>query len=320
MYKRISAVLLGIVLAGFPLPSLAEGVVDRLRTSNNPELRVVTRLDSTPMAYKNGDERVGYAMDLVKLAIREEIQKKLNRTIKIETIDANTVDEALSLVQNGTADIECGSTSITEEREKLINFSTPFFVTGTQLMLRADDLPRINPHSSLTGKTIGVIRNTTNEKVVMEKYPEAKLKYVRNRNEGLELLRNKEIDAFASDGILLKGMFKNPDVNLNNYRVMPDQPFFFFEETLPLEKQILSVEAYGCMVKKDDPEWLEVVNQAIHSFREKTLNQTHSSYNRWVFSQGNGVLYPLPFLKEGFRIWEIRENLSDNLTVNSEKN
>jgi len=93
------------------------------------KIRVVVK-PAKPFAFEESGVLKGYSVDLWnKVAAASGLQ--------FETRVVATVPELLEAVQNGTADVGVGAISITPDREKLMDFSHPFFKSGLQVMARS---------------------------------------------------------------------------------------------------------------------------------------------------------------------------------------
>ncbi|BAZ12455.1 ABC transporter, binding protein component [Calothrix sp. NIES-4071] len=97
-------------------------------------------------------------------------------------------------------DIVCDASSFTWERDKLVDFSVSYAITGTHLLVKKDST--LGTAESLLGKRVGVLPQTTNEQVIRKVQPKAQLVNFKNRNEAYTALEQGKIDAFAADGIL----------------------------------------------------------------------------------------------------------------------
>src|SRR5262249_4639829 len=119
-----------------------------------------------------------------------------------------TTQTRFEAVAKGEADMECGSSSVTLGRMKQVDFSNYIFVDGTAMLTRIEGNARTL--ADLANKKIGAIAGTTNEAAVRnapkERLVNATVVTVKTREEGLAKLEAKEIDAFASDQVLLLGM------------------------------------------------------------------------------------------------------------------
>ena len=110
--------LLGTLLAAF---------LGNIVAQETPQkLRVVTR-NIEPFSFERDGQRIGFAMELWA-----DVAKELKLEYEVTTV--NSAKEMVEAVQNKTADVAVGALSITSEREKIIDFSQPFYESGLQIM------------------------------------------------------------------------------------------------------------------------------------------------------------------------------------------
>ncbi len=79
-------------------------------------------------------------------------------------------------------------------------------MTGTQILIRSDEVKGFFRKPNLAGKRIGVLQRTSNRRFLEESYPQATLIPFQGntaRKRGVQALVQKKVDGFASDGILL---------------------------------------------------------------------------------------------------------------------
>jgi polar amino acid transport system substrate-binding protein len=268
MDKKLAVSLLSLLFTvSFPLSVWAETVLEKVNRTG--VLTAGVRTDAVPFGYtdKNNDLQ-GYSVDLIKL-IQQRLEKQLNKPIKLElkTVDLkNRFDQ----VETGKLDIVCEATSITPEREQNVDFSTPYFTTGIQLLVREADRERLDPTRTSETKletvresniTVGFLLGTTTDDQFRPIYPEAKWQVIGSRADGIRRLRAKEIDLIASDGILLLGELWKQQLDLKEFRLVPAQPLTF--------------EDYGCILPKNSSQWGTLVNQTITSEENTQL------WNKW---------------------------------------
>jgi ABC-type amino acid transport substrate-binding protein len=119
-----------------------------------------------------------------------------------------TTQTRFSAVASGQADMECGASTMTLERMGQVSFSSLIYLDGTGLLVRAS-----TPGTTLldmSGKKIGVIAGTSNERALTEglksRVVTATLVPVKSREDGMAQLDAGAIDVFASDRVLLMGL------------------------------------------------------------------------------------------------------------------
>ncbi|MEM7433448.1 MAG: amino acid ABC transporter substrate-binding protein, partial [Pseudomonadota bacterium] len=248
--KTIPQVLwlgLFIALSLFSENARAEATLDKIERTG--EFVIGYRADASPLSYENADgEPSGYSVDICRRVAAAVNEHFASQDIKTRYVKL-TPDARISAVVDGTVDIECGSTTITLSRQKQVDFSIPTFVTGGSFMTEKKSGIRL--FSELTGKKIGVGRNTTTAEQLQNHLKEtmidAEVVLFETREEGMRLLNRGEVDAVASDQIVLIGQIIES--------VKPD--------SYTLSNEIYSYEPYGLVMRRNDADFRLVVNTAI---------------------------------------------------------
>ncbi|WP_350650207.1 transporter substrate-binding domain-containing protein, partial [Pseudomonas sp. HY13-MNA-CIBAN-0226] len=80
---------------------------------------------------------VGYSHD-IQLAVVEQLKKDLNKPDLKAKYNLVTSQTRIPLIQNGTADLECGSTTNNTERAQQVDFTVNIFEIGTRLLVKKD--------------------------------------------------------------------------------------------------------------------------------------------------------------------------------------
>jgi len=115
-----------------------------------------------------------------------------------------------SYLQQGTVDLVIASYSITDERRKVVGQAGPYYVTGQQLLVRADDSSITGP-GDLSGKRVCSVTGSTSLATVQEQY-DAKPVPFATYSECVQQLKNGTVDAVTTDGAILLGYAaENPD-------------------------------------------------------------------------------------------------------------
>lgn len=245
-----------ICLFSFPLPILAETVLEKVQKTG--VLKAGIRSDAVPFSYINKETNQfdGYSVELIKL-IHQRLEQKLNKQIKLELKEVS-LDDRFQLIQEGTIDIVCAATTINNVREKIVDFSIPFFTTGIQLLVKKADIERFDPLKSNIGNvSIGFLAGTTTDDDFRPIYPNADWQSLSNRAEAIRQLNDGKLDAVASDGILLLGEVWQQNKNLNDFQLIPKIPLTF--------------ENYGCIIPLENPDWNKFVDTTISSDENSQL-------------------------------------------------
>jgi len=122
------------------------------------------RESSVPFSfYDNRRQVVGYSHELM-LKVLDAIKADLRLPALTIHLVPVTSQNRIPLIQNGSVDLECGSTTHNAERERQVAFSTSIFVIGTRLMTRRNS--GIHDFPYLAGKTVVVTVATTAERLL----------------------------------------------------------------------------------------------------------------------------------------------------------
>jgi predicted dienelactone hydrolase/ABC-type amino acid transport substrate-binding protein len=210
-----------------------------------------------PFGYldKNGDWDGFCAFYGDQLATYLHKQLNLAHKPKIIVLPSN-LNNRFDLVAKGDIHLECGANTIVEDHNQ-VNFSFPFFVTGTYFLIPKANTNNFNPNQSLANSKIGVLANTSTASFLQQKYPQAEPVYFEGA-EGIEqaiaAMENREINAVIDDGVLLQSKLDNNESLRDNYQIVPQLP--------------LACDFYGLLLPKGDAQWNKLVNQFI---KEKSL-------------------------------------------------
>jgi len=234
----------------FTTPVLAQELSGTLKKiKDTGSITIGHREASIPFSYLDDKQQpVGYAMDLcMKIvdAVKAEL-KMPNLKIALQPV---TSANRIPLLQNGTIDIECGSTTNSVERQKQVAFGPTYFVINvTAAVKKASGIKTL---AELNGKAISTTSGTT-AVPLLKKYEktasiDVKEIYGKDHAESMQLLATDRVTAFVMDDILLAGQIAN-------------QPnpgdFFIFPESL-------RTEPYSMMLRRDDPQFKALVDRAV---------------------------------------------------------
>ena len=224
---------------------------------------------SIPFSYiaDNPNQPIGYAHDL-QMKVVEAVKKELNMPDLKVRYNLVTSQNRIPLVVNGTVDFECGSTTNNLERQKQVQFSNNFFVVGTRLLV--DKAAGIKDFADLKGKPVVTTSGTTSERLLKEYNDknQAGMNIIsaKDHGEAFLMLQNGRAQAFMMDDVLLAGA-----------RAKAEDPAKWEIVGTPM-----SFENYGCMMRKDDPAFQKVVNDAMSAvFKSDEINKM---YTQWFES------------------------------------
>ncbi len=142
--------------------ALADETMDRINKTG--KIRVGLREGSIPFAFidpKVG-KHVGFSVDMTDLLV-DRLSEHFGKKIEIVPFTV-TPKTRIPMVANATVDVEMGSTTYTQKREEVVDFSYIFFVSETTFLVPKDsDIKTID---DLNGKRLGAARGTTNLKAI----------------------------------------------------------------------------------------------------------------------------------------------------------
>lgn len=226
------------------------------------------RDSSIPFSYLDDKQSYqGYSIDLC-LKVVTAVQKQLGLTALTVKMNPVTSATRIPLMANGTIDLECGSTTNNVERQKQVAFAPTTFVTANRLLAKKS--ANINTLDDMKGKALVSTSGTSNLKQVTSLNGERNLGMnimtAKDHAEAFLMVETGRATAFAMDDILLASLAassKSP----SDYSIT---------------KEALSVEPYGIMLRRGDPEFKKAVDAAIMNvFKSGDINRL---YTKWFMS------------------------------------
>ncbi|PLZ02917.1 amino acid ABC transporter substrate-binding protein [Burkholderia sp. WAC0059] len=238
------------------------------KIANSDTIVLGVRPAVVPFSYYDDQQKsIGYSQDIA-LAIVGAVKQKLNRpNLTVRTI-AITPQNRIPLLVNGTIDIECSTTTNDAERQKQAAFSNTIFIIGTRLLTKKNS--GIKDFADLKGRTVVTNAGSTSEQILhrldTDQHLGAVITTQKDVAESFLALSTGRADAFMLDDAMLAGeRAKAPD---------PDDYVIVGKPQ--------SKEAYGCMFRKDDPDFKKVVDDAVA--RLQTSGQADVLYRKWFDS------------------------------------
>jgi glutamate/aspartate transport system substrate-binding protein len=228
------------------------------------KIRIGYRESEPPMSFldKDGNPR-GYSIDICK-CIADAVEKKIGADVKVQYVPVTAEGRFKALADN-KIDLLCGSTTKTLSRSELVDFTQLTFVTGASLMTLRENRAR---DSGLAGKKIGVVKGTTTEValkgLIRETSTDAEVILFNSAKEGVDALRNKKIDAFSADQVVLIGA-----------ALKEDQPKDFV-----IDSNVFSFEPFALAVRRNDADFRLVADREISAlYRSRKILKI---YDEWI--------------------------------------
>ncbi|MBL8470676.1 MAG: glutamate/aspartate ABC transporter substrate-binding protein [Rhodocyclaceae bacterium] len=239
------------------------------------------RESSIPFSYYDDKQQViGYSHELMLKAV-EAVKQELGLARLDVKLMPVTSQNRITLVQNGTIDMECGSTTNNTERQKQVSFSNTIFVVGTRLL--AKKTAGINDFPDLAGKNVVTTAGTTSERLLRKMNEDKKMGMniisAKDHGESFLTVETGRAVAFMMDDALLYGEMAKAKRPADWAVVGTPQ----------------SYEAYGCMLRKDDAPFKKVVDGALA--KAMTSGEAEKIYAKWfenpVPPKGYNLNFPL---------------------------
>ncbi|PAW52386.1 amino acid ABC transporter substrate-binding protein [Pseudomonas moraviensis] len=270
---RIVSPILGAAIAAalISTPVFAAELTGTLKKINDSGTITLAHRDSSiPFSYiaDASGKPVGYSHD-IQVAIVEALKKDLNKPDLQVKYNLVTSQTRIPLIQNGTADIECGSTTNNAERAQQVDFTVNIFEIGTRLLVKKDKdgNPSYKDFADLKGKNVVTTAGTTSERIIKamnaDKQMGMNIISAKDHGESFNMLESGRAVAFMMDDALLAG--EEAKAKKPTDWVITGTPQSF--------------EAYACMVRKDDPAFKKAVDDAIVGlFKSGEINKIYSKW------------------------------------------
>ncbi|HDR9484794.1 ABC transporter [Burkholderia aenigmatica] len=279
--KYQKAVLMFAALCAFAGGAHAQETGTLKKIKDTGVIALGHRESSIPFSYYDEKQQVvGYSREF-QMKVVDAVKKKLNLpNLQVKNIPV-TSQNRIPLVQNGTVDIECGSTTNNAERQQQAAFSDTIFVIGTRLMTKNDS--GIKDFADLKGKTVVTTAGTTSERLLRkmnnEKQMGMNIISAKDHGDSFNTLESGRAVAFMMDDALLAGE-----------RAKAKKPGDWVIVGTPQ-----SEEAYGCMMRKGDADFKKVVDDAISQVEKS--GEAAKIYAKWfenpIPPKGLNLNFPL---------------------------
>ncbi|WP_341907988.1 amino acid ABC transporter substrate-binding protein [Polaromonas sp. YR568] len=222
------------------------------------------RDSSGALSYTLGDGKyTGYHVEICQ-RILANLEKAAERKLEIK-YQPVTSQNRIPLVQNGTVDIECGSTTNNATRQKDVAFVVTTFVEEVRIAVKANS--GITSIAQLNGKNVATTTGTTsvqtlrkNERATGIDFKEV---FGKDHSDSFLLLESGRADAFVMDGSILAGNIataKNPA----DFRIVGE---------------VLSVEPIAIMIRKDDPLLKRLADDTVKAMIKS--GDMNKLWNKW---------------------------------------
>ena len=290
--KRFASIALVLPLSiALIAPVAAQELTGTLKKiKETGSITVGHRESSIPFSYLDDQQQpIGFAMDLC-LKVVDAVKAELKLPKLKVNLQPVTSSNRIPLLQNGTIDMECGSTTNSVKRQEQVGFGPTYFVINVTAAVKKKS--KVKRLADLNGKTISTTSGTTSvpllkaykktEKVAVKEI------YGKDHGESFLLLADDRAEAFVMDDILLAGQIANSKKPAD-YRIIPES---------------LRQEPYSMMLRKDDPQFKALVDKTVGGVMKS--GEINKIYAKWftkpIPPKDINMKFPMtPVIKEAFK-------------------
>ncbi|RYX89114.1 MAG: transporter substrate-binding domain-containing protein [Comamonadaceae bacterium] len=228
------------------------------------------RDSSGALSYTLGEGKyTGYHVEICNRVIAN-VEKAVGRKLEVK-YQPVTSQNRIPLVQNGTVDIECGSTTNNETRLKDVAFLPTTFVEEVRIAVKANS--GITSINQLNGKSVATTTGTTSVQTLRKNKRAEGIEFKeimgKDHSDSFLLLESGRADAFVMDGAILAG-------NIATSKSPAD---------FKIVGEVLSVEPIAIMIRKDDPAFKKVGEDTVKDMMKS--GEVAKLWDKWF-------LQPIP--------------------------
>ena len=207
------------------------------------------QMQSIPFSFAENDgQPLGYSIDLCK-----QVVASLQRQLKLPKLDIKwiplTLENRFKMVANGKVDLECGTSSNSISRQKIVDFSLMTWVDGGSFVTKGE--APVSGLADMVGKRIGVVPGNTTEQALQQWMKKHVVSFtlvpVKSHLDGMKQLHDDLIDAYAADQTILTGLAASVGEQMQ----------------VQLATSNFSYEPYALVVPRNDADFKQAVNSAL---------------------------------------------------------
>ena len=260
MKKSLLALAMALAATGLVH---AEDTLKKFKDSGVATMGV--RESSGALSFTLGDGKyVGYHVEICEHVLAD-VKKQLGLAKLEVKYQPVTSQNRIPLVQNGTVDIECGSTTNNATRQKDVAFAVTTYVEEVRIAVKANS--GITSITQLNGKNVATTTGTTSVQLLRKHERSASVDFKevfgKDHADSFLLLESGRADAFVMDGQILAG-------NIAKAKAPSD---------FKIVGEVLSVEPIAIMLRKDDPAFKKAVDDSIKAMMKS--GEVAKLYDKW---------------------------------------
>ncbi len=257
--KKIGLALAIAMLSGVAAQA---DTLDKVKASGTVTMGV--RDSSGALSFTLGEGKyAGFHVEICH-RILANLEKAAGKKLEVKYLSV-TSQNRIPLTQNGTVDIECGSTTNNAARQKDVAFASTAYVEEVRIAVKANS--GITSIAQLNGRNVATTTGTTSVQL-LRKHERAngvdfKEVFGKDHADSFLLLESGRADAFVMDGQILAG-------NIATAKAPAD---------FKIVGEVLSVEPIAIMMRKDDPLLKRLADDTIHDLVKS--GEMAKIYDKW---------------------------------------
>ncbi len=228
------------------------------------EITMGVRESSGALSYALGDGKfAGFNVEICQRII-SNLEALVGKRVQTKYMPV-TAANRIPLIQNGTIDIECGSTTNNESRQKQVAFAWTTYVEEVRIAVRTNS--GINSIAQLNGRNVAVTAGTTSVQL-LRKHERAsgidfKEIFSKEDENSFALLESGQADAFVMDAQVLAGFIASSK-----------KPADF-----KIAGEVVNVEPLAIMLRRDDPAFKKLADETIAGLSKS--GELAKLYDKW---------------------------------------
>ncbi len=228
------------------------------------EINMGVRESSGALSYALGDGKFGGFNVEICQRIISNLESLVGKRVQTKYIPV-TAANRIPLIQNGTIDLECGSTTNNESRQKQVAFAWTTYVEEVRIAVRTSS--GINSIAQLNGRNVAVTAGTTSVQL-LRKHERAsgvdfKEIFSKEDENSFALLESGQADAFVMDAQVLAGFIASSK-----------KPADF-----KIAGEVVNVEPLAIMLRRDDPAFKKLADETIAGLSKS--GELAKLYDKW---------------------------------------
>ena len=267
-FKKLPLALgLALVFASGAAVAQYSGTLQKIKDSGT--IQIGARDSKIPFSYNLGadGDPIGFTNDIC-LKIVDAVKARLGLAkIDVRYTMLNSTNR-IPLLQNGTVDLDCATTTNTTQRQQQVDFAPSHFVANITAAVRKNS--GIDTFADLNGKNVATVSGSTSIQLlrVARKSGTIEVNEIpgKDTSDGFLRLSNGRADAYVLDDVQLAGMIAS-STNPGEYKIL---------------KESLRQEPYGIMLRKDDPQFKALVDETVTGLMKS--GAIEQLYTKWFLS------------------------------------